>query len=113
MRFTKENLLDDGMYITYSPTECRWDVKNKFVARFKGPSRGSRGPFMTFLCKNFTVEEYFARLDAGETPLAIVGSKGFVLSHIKSWLKRDGYPPTKAGYDAWFAVHMNKIKEVV
>ena len=66
----------------------------KFVARFK---YGGRGSFLTFLCKNFTVEEYFARLDAGEGPLTILESKGYVLPSIKKVLRAAGYAPTPEG----------------
>jgi hypothetical protein len=73
-------------------------LKAKFVARFRV---GGVGSFVTFLIKNFTVEEYFARMDAGESPLDIAESKGYMLPHIKKWLKRDGYPTTQAGYAMW------------
>jgi|SanBayMetagenome_1026888.scaffolds.fasta_scaffold179805_1 hypothetical protein len=52
----------------------------RFVARFK---RGGRGEFLTFLCKNFTVEEYFSRLNAGQAPLAILMDKGFQPSRLR------------------------------
>ena len=65
-KFTKKNLLDDGMYVHYCPDGFRTLYKDrKFVARFKYMKR-NLGPFCTFLRKNFTVEEYFARLDAGD-----------------------------------------------
>ena len=76
----------------------------KFVARFK---RGGRGSFLTFLCKNFTVEEYFSRLDAGEPPLKILESKGYILPHIKKWLKEGDYPVTPAGYQNFLAARVN------
>jgi len=95
--FTKQNLIHDGMYIHYTASGSRWDTSNKFIARFKH-SRDGLGSFMAFLRKNFTVEEYFARLDAGETPLGIVQSKGYIAPHIKKWLKRYGYPVTPEGY---------------
>lgn len=67
----------------------------KFVARFK---RGGRGSFLTFLCKNFEVEEYFSRLDAGEAPLSILQSKGYVAPNVQKILKQQGYPVTVQGY---------------
>jgi hypothetical protein len=76
----------------------------KFVARFK---RGGRGSFLTFLCKNFTVEEYFSRLDAGEMPLKILESKGYILPHIKKYLKEGGYPVTPEGYQNFLAARVN------
>ena len=68
--------------------------RGKFVARFK---RGGRANFLAFLCKNFEVEEYFARLDAGETPLKILESKGYLLPHIRKMLTNVGLPATPAG----------------
>ena len=67
----------------------------KFVARFK---RGGKATFLTFLVKNFTVEEYFGRLEAGETPLKILESKGYLLPHIKKLLKTTGYEVSVAGF---------------
>jgi len=64
------------------------------VARFRTAGIGS---FATCLRKNFTVEEYFARMDAGESPLPIAQSKGYLLPHIKKWLKQGGYPVNQEG----------------
>lgn len=90
--FTKNNLVKDGMYIHYVA-----DDERRFVARFKH-ARDGQASFMTFLRKNFTVEEYFAKMDAGFTPLKIVEAKGYLLPHIKRWLKRDGYEVSQAGF---------------
>lgn len=97
--FTKTNLIKDGEYVVYQPESG----PQQFVARFKYGSRTSIGPFMTCLRRNITVEDYFARREADESPLAIAESFGFVLSHIKKWLKQDGYPTTREGYEQWFA----------
>jgi hypothetical protein len=67
----------------------------KFVARFK---RGGKATFLTFLAKNFTVEEYFGRLEAGEAPLKILESKGYLLPHIKKLLKEVGYEVSVVGF---------------
>lgn len=79
----------------FSPGEYAM-YNGKFVARFK---RGGRGSFLTFLCKNFTVEEYFALQDSGQAPLTILESKGYVLPHIKKWLKEGGYEVSRFGLD--------------
>ena len=71
---------------------------SKFVARFKYV-RGSKASFLTFLAKNFSVEEYFARLDAGESPWPILQSKGYMQPHIKKMLKAAGLPVTPAGFE--------------
>jgi len=99
--FTKENLHKDGPYIFFATPENRWNHKeHRFVARFKTAGAGS---FMTHLRKNWTVETYFAAMEAGEAPLQIVKRTGYLLPHIKRWLKDDGYPQTQAGYAAWRA----------
>jgi hypothetical protein len=89
-RFVKESFCGTE-YVEY-----RTGTEVKFVARFK---RGGRGPFLTFLIKNFTVEEYFSRLDAGEAPLTILQSKGYLQPHIKKWLKEGGYEVSPAGFE--------------
>lgn len=90
MKFDKEKFEISGPYVHY---------EGKFVARFK---RGGRGPFLTFLRKNFTVEEYF-EATAGEridnTPLKVLESKGYLQAHVKKALKAGGYPVTVAGRD--------------
>ena len=86
-KFNKD-LLNGSEYVTYGDDR-------KFVARFK---RGGKASFISFLIKNFTVEEYFARIDAGEAPLTILESKGYLLPHIKRWLKEGGYELSQAGF---------------
>ena len=93
-RFNKENLRkESGGYVMFYPPQG----SPIFVARFK--YRSPAGSFMTILRKKFTVEEYFTRLDAGETPIDIAESKGYLQPHIKRELKRKGYPITKAGFN--------------
>jgi hypothetical protein len=72
--------------------------KHEFIARFRTAGVGT---FVTFLIKNFTVEEYLGRLAAGESPLGVAGSKGYLLPHIKKWLKQGGYEVSQAGYQAY------------
>ncbi|HIE84026.1 MAG TPA: hypothetical protein EYQ00_09375 [Dehalococcoidia bacterium] len=107
--FTKQNLIKEGKYLTYMPHGYNTPhADRKFVARFKVAGVGS---FATCLRKNFTVEEYFARMEAGESPLPIAESKGYILPHIKKWMKKAGYPVTPAGKAAWWAAEMVKINE--
>ena len=80
-KFSKENLNDSNGWLSYGP-------ERKFVANFTKRG-GGKSTFITFLIKNFTVEEYFAMLDAGKAPLTIVETKGYVLPHIKKWLKEN------------------------
>jgi len=96
MLFNKDNLIYSGGYLHYVDPEG----KQKFVARFKHmPS--SKGTFITFLIKNFTVEEFFDRSDAEEAPLEILQSKGYLLPHIKKVLKSVGYPVSPDGYEQY------------
>ena len=96
--FTKDNFRVSRGYVTYIA-----DGRTRFVARFKYGATSSARPFATFIRRNFTVEEYFGRLDAGESPLEIAASKGFVLSHLKTMLRKNGYEPTQAGLAAYRA----------
>ena len=103
MKFTKDNLqIKKGVncnYIFFGP---------KFVARLKYGAKTSAPSFRRFLIDNFTVEEYFERITNNEMPLDILKSKGYLLLHIRQWLKRDGYPQTLEGYQSW----RNKRREV-
>ena len=99
-RFTKENLITrGGGYVVYVTPE---NPHGEFVARFK-PGMGGPGTFKTHLRKNWTVEDYFARLEAGLSPLAIAGLTGFVSNNMKRFLKEKGYTPNIAGYNQWKA----------
>ena len=96
MKFTKDNLqIKKGVncnYIFFGP---------KFVARLKYGAKTSAISFKRFLIDHFTVEEYFERITNNEMPLDILRSKGYLLLHIRQWLKRDGYPQTVEGYQSW------------
>ena len=96
MKFTKDNLqIKKGVncnYIFYGA---------KFVARLKYGAKTSAPSFRKFLIDHFTVEEYFERITNNEMPLDILRSKGYLLLHIRQWLKRDGYPQTLEGYQSW------------
>jgi hypothetical protein len=89
-KFVREQFSYHGGYLSYG-------ADRKFVARFKYAQTSSKGSWITFMVKNFTVEEYFSRLDERETPLAIMESKGYLLSHVKKILKAKGYPLTPEG----------------
>ena len=83
--------------------------QGKFVARFKySTQRRSQGSFITFLCKNFTVEEYFSRLDAGQSPLDILQSKGYMSPHVKKLLIAAGYAPTPEGEKLYIEAAIQK-----
>ena len=100
-KFTKDSF-SGTEYVNYTMP----NGTSKFVARFKYV-RGSRASFLTFLAKNFSVEEYFARLDGGESPLPILQSKGYMQPHIKKHLKSLGYPVTPAGFEQLIQDNVN------
>ena len=98
MRFKRERFDYSGGYLNYTDD----NGTERFVARFKYAQTTSRGPWVTFMIKNFTVEEYFSALADGYTPLEVMRARGYVLSHIKKWMKSDGWTDlTHAGYNAW------------
>ena len=70
----------------------------QFVARFKYSK--DHGSFIKFLTRNFTVEEYFARMKS-ESPLEILMSKGYVPSHVQRFLTRMGFTPDTKGMDEY------------
>jgi len=99
--FTKDTLLNAGGYIMYAPLgHMTPHTDRKFVARFKD-GRSGAASFVTFLIKNFTVEEYFAQIDAGVPPLKILEIRGYLLPHIKKWLKAGGYSVDPNGYNQY------------
>lgn len=56
---------DCGMYVTYGEDR-------KFIARFKHRGPFTKAKFIKELVANHTVEDYFAKIEAGEAPLAIL-----------------------------------------
>lgn len=87
----------DGEFLTYG--QYRYHADSKFVARFKYNKRDRVG-FQKFLVNNFTPAEYFGRRAADETPVAILKSKGYISTTIRSMLKRGGYSINQAGVEA-------------
>lgn len=98
--FIKENFYSNSEYVDYNIGD-----KSRFVARFKYAKSG-KASFVSFLIKNFSVEEYFGRLDKGEAPLEILETKGYVQPHVKKMLKAAGYPTTLAGREAYIAAQI-------
>jgi hypothetical protein len=89
--FKLSSFTHGSMYLHYIHNGER-----RFVARFKYV-RGGQSDWIKFMIANFTVEEYFAAMDAGVAPLKIMEAKGYVLPHIRKWLKARGLPQTQAG----------------
>jgi len=85
MKFLRQNFCTKRSVLEYhrAPTKTKDGQPifsvfgGDFIARFKHTTK-IRGRFITFLIKNFTVDEYLDRLAHGETPMAILKSKGFV-----------------------------------
>jgi hypothetical protein len=71
-KFEKAGFNFDGMYLTYGEDR-------RFVARFK---RGGMGDFKRFLVKNFSVEEYFDKLDVS-APLLVLMQKGYESPNVR------------------------------
>lgn len=88
-KFNRDQFEYSGGYLQYflDPMPCAWD-RRKFIGRFK---YGGMGIFKTFLIKNFTVEEYLAKIDAGFSPLTILESKGFVSHNVRKAMKMKGF----------------------
>ena len=96
-KFVKDQFSYNGGYLMYG----QYPERPKFIARFKYRG-GDKAGFLTFLIKNFTVEEYLTRLDAGETPVGILESKGYVSATVKKILKQAGFAPTIEGKRRFF-----------
>ena len=62
-KFVKANFKQSGEYVSY---------EGKFVARFKHRGPFTKIKFLKELMATHTVEGYFAELDAGKAPLAIL-----------------------------------------
>jgi len=103
-KFTKDNLSiqkgNNCNYIFYYDDRIL-RTNATFVARLKYGATSSAKSFVRFLINHFTVEEYFDRITNNEMPNDILRSKGYLLLHIRQWLKRDGYPQNVEGYEAW------------
>lgn len=75
--------------------------EGRFVARFR---RGGRADFLKFLVKNFTVEEYFAKLEGDRlAPLEILEERGYICPNTLKTLREMGYPTTVAGKQQYLA----------
>ena len=80
--FTKENILSDGMYVYYAKDGIRtpWNER-KFIARFKHRGPVTKGKFLKSLMKNYTVEDYFSKMEAGLAPFNILEGDGHLIFH--------------------------------
>jgi len=93
-KFDRKSFEYFGGYLTY---------KGEFVARFKH-SRRDKAYFLSFLIKNFTVEEYFEMTSGSgveNTPVKVLETKGYVSKTVQKSLIEMGYEPTREGYDLY------------
>ena len=104
--FKKENFEYDGMYLMYNLKPGKHYGNNEFVARFKYVKFA--GAFKNFLIKHFTTDEYFGRYKAGESPLDILESKGFVTPQAKKLCKKHDMVPSKENYMKCIKIEMEK-----
>lgn len=81
-QFYRNHFNYHGGYLTYG-------ANRRFVARFKHGGKDKPG-FLSFLIKNFTVEEYFAALEAGTPPVKVLETKGYVPATVRKLLQ--AYP---------------------
>jgi len=87
--FEKDRFTYSGGFLHY-----RHGAELHFIGRFKYVGKASAMKFANFLRKNFSIEDYLARMEAGETPLEILESKGYCSPQMASLAKRWGYAPT-------------------
>lgn len=78
-------------YVMYHPDGLA--TPGKFIGRFK---RGGRAHFISFLVKNFEVEEYFDALATFKAPLPALQSKGYLQAHVQKWMREAGLPVERA-----------------
>lgn len=85
--FHKSLFTTSGDYLFYSPAGSN---TRKFVARFKHRGPITKAKFLKELIANHTVEGYFAELEAGKAPVAILrdANEGWYISTIEKFYGR-------------------------
>jgi hypothetical protein len=80
--FTDANILKDGEYVYYAPQGIMtpWNER-KFIARFKHRGPVTKAKFLKVLKKYYTVEDYFAKMEAGSAPTQIFMNDGYLTFH--------------------------------
>lgn len=88
MKFEKKNFTVSSGWIHYN---------GEFVARIRRGAGGTT-PFISFLMKNFEVEEYFNLLSQKDmAPLLVLETKGYISPNMKKVLKSYNLPCTQEG----------------
>ena len=101
MNFDKNKFQAGGGYVHY---------EGKFVARFKHCPQ-DKGPFLTFLRKNFTVEEYFEKTSGSGiecTPVKVLESKGWLAPRLKKMCRENGFEETVVGFQQMIRMQAEK-----
>lgn len=82
-KFDKALINKDGEFVTYG-------ADRKFIARFKHRGPFTKAKFLKELIANHTVEGYFAELEAGKAPLAILreANEDWYISVIEAYYGR-------------------------
>lgn len=80
-KFTNENLSYHGGYLHYQPFTDNYYEGRKFVARFKHRGPVTKGKFVAVLKKHYSVEDYFAKMEAGRAPIQILEDDGLLTFH--------------------------------
>ena len=96
MNFNKDQFVISGITGDY------WvHYEGQFIGRFKhGSAKASANHFIKFLIKNFTVEEYFAKMaEPDSAPVRILEEKGYVSYNVVKLLKKHGYPQTREAFE--------------
>lgn len=74
-KFERQNFTRHNGYLSYN---------DDLIARFKYNSATNTPPFISFLIKNFTQEEYKRLYEKGLAPLQILMTKGYESPAIKA-----------------------------
>lgn len=85
--------------------------EGEFIARFKR-NKKNRSGFISFLVKNFTVEEYLDKRNKGISPMMILEAKGYVSLTVKNVLKAAGYEATVVGYNQYIQDQVKSIRNI-
>lgn len=99
MKFIKDQFVISG-----SSSEYWVHYNGDFVGCFKhGSAKASANHFIKFLMNNFTVEEYFSKMEeVDSSPVRILEQKGYVAYNTAKILKKEGYAPTREALMQYF-----------
>jgi hypothetical protein len=73
-KFAKNQFDYHGGYLHYNT-----GTERKFVARFKHRGPVTKAKFLSTLIKHYSVEDYFAKMNAGAAPLQVLMNDGILV----------------------------------